>query len=141
MRAACPLMGAQLYMSPSNPPNAPSVREQSGIRFLEGPPTHELLRKTDDITRIIEACFSAGTRAALLYAPNMTPSFFDLSSGEAGAILQKLRTYGIRVALICPPESVRWSSRFPDLITEENRLPYFRFFESIEPAREWLIGA
>jgi len=71
----------------------------------------------------------------------MTPRFFDLSSGEAGVILQKLRTYRIRVALICPKESVRFSSHFPDLIAEENRLPYFRFFESIEPAREWLIGA
>jgi len=128
-------------MSSTSAPNALTVSEHSGVRFLEAPPTRELLRKTDDGSLIIEASFSARTRSALLHASNMTPRFFDLSSGEAGAILQKLRTYGVRVALICPKESVRFSSRFAELMAEENRLPYFRFFESIEPAREWLTGA
>jgi hypothetical protein len=118
-----------------------TVSEHSGVRFVEGPANSEFLRKTDDVNRIIEACASARTGLALLHASNMTPGFFDLSSGEAGAILQKLRNYGVRVALICPSEGVRFSSRFPDLIAEENRLPYFRFFESIESARDWLTGA
>ena len=49
----------------------------------------------------------------------MTPRFFDLSSGEAGAILQKLRTYGVRVALISPKETVRFGGRLPELMAEE----------------------
>ena len=106
--------------------------------YVEGPAEVELLRKVDDVNVVIEACFSARIRSALLYAPNMTARFFDLSSGEAGAILQKFRTYRIRVALVCPPDSVRFSSRFPELMAEENRLPYFRFFESADAAREWL---
>jgi len=106
--------------------------------YVEGPAEGELMRKIEDASLIIEACFSAGIRSALLYAPNMTARFFDLSSGEAGIILQKFRTYGIRVALVCPPGSVHFSSRFGELMAEENRLPYFRFFESVEAAREWL---
>ena len=35
----------------------------------------------------------------LLYASDLT-NFFDLSSGEAGAILQKLRTYGVLLAVL-----------------------------------------
>jgi uncharacterized protein DUF4180 len=121
--------------------HALTVSEHSAVRFVEGPPNGQFLQKPDDVNLIIEACAAARTGSALLYASNMTPRFFDLSSGEVGAILQKLRTYGVRVALICPPESVQFSSRFPDLIAEENRLPYFRFFESVEPARDWLTGA
>ena len=46
---------------------------------------------------------------------NLTPAFFDLSSGEAGAILQKLRNYGIRLAVVCPPGRVLMSSRFGEM--------------------------
>jgi len=118
--------------------DALTIAETAGVRYMQGPPEGELLRKVDDANLVVEACFSARIRSALLYAPNMTARFFDLSSGEAGAILQKFRTYRIRVALVCPPDSVRFSSRFPELIAEENRLPYFRFFESADAAREWL---
>ena len=116
----------------------PKIQQTTGAPYVEGP-AGELMRKADDANLVIEACFSASVRSALLYASNMPPQFFDLSSGEAGTILQKLRNYGIRVALVCPPEAVRFSSRFPELIAEENRQPYFRFFESAEAAREWLV--
>jgi len=118
--------------------DALTIAETAGVRYMEGPAEGELLRKVDDANSVVEACLSARIRCALLYAPNMTSRFFDLSSGEAGAILQRFRNYEIRVALVCPPDSVRFSSRFPELIAEENRLPYFRFFESAEAAREWL---
>jgi hypothetical protein len=36
--------------------------------------------------------------ADVLYSENLPPAFFDLSSGVAGAILQKLRNYKIRLA-------------------------------------------
>jgi len=123
--------GCRLTMS-----NALTISE-TGL-YVEGPASGELMRKAEDANLVVEFCFSARTRSALLYAPNMTARFFDLSSGEAGAILQKFRTYGIRVALVCPPGSVRFSGRFGELIAEENRSPYFRFFESVEAAREWL---
>ena len=113
-----------------------TIAETGG--YMEGPAEGDLLRTVDDANLVIEARFSARIRSALLYAPNMTARFFDLSSGEAGTILQKFRTYRIRVALVCPPGSVRFSRRFPELIAEENRKPYFRFFESSDAAREWL---
>jgi len=87
---------------------------------------------------VLEACFSAGVSSALLYAPNLTLRFFDLSSGEAGAILQKLRTYRIWVAVVCPPGSVRFSTRFNEMTAEESGGEHFRLFESVPAARAWL---
>lgn len=75
-------------------------------------------------------------RAVLLYPENLTPRFFDLSSGEAGAILQKLRSYRLRIAVVCPPESARVSSRFGEITGE--LAGFFRIFEAADDAREWL---
>jgi hypothetical protein len=40
--------------------------------------------------------YSHRAGSALLYSPNLTERFFGLSSGEAGAILEKLRNYRLR---------------------------------------------
>jgi hypothetical protein len=118
-----------------------AVSEEAGVRFMEGPPELPLMLSTEDATLLVEACFSHRAKAALLYAPNLTHKFFDLSSGEAGAILQKLRNYRIRLAVVCPPGSVQFSSRFGEMATEESRTGYFQVFESDRAAREWLSKA
>jgi len=73
--------------------------EELGITFVEGAAARSFLRTPDDLTLVLEACFSAHARAALLYSSNLTPRFFDVSSREAGEILQKLRGYGVRLAV------------------------------------------
>ena len=115
-----------------------AVSEQAGVRLLEGPPDRPLLRSTEDATLLVEACFSHRAKAVLLYAPNLTRKFFDLSSGDAGAVLQKLRNYRIRLAVMCPPGSVRFSSRFGEMAGEESRTGYFEVFEDAAAARAWL---
>jgi hypothetical protein len=99
------------------------------------------MRSVEDASLILEACFSNRASAALLYAPNMTANFFDLSSGEAGAILQKLRNYRKRLAVVCTPGSVRFSTMFPEMAAEEGRKKQFGVFESVEAARKWLTEA
>jgi uncharacterized protein DUF4180 len=105
-----------------------TIAEKSGVRFVEGPLGLPLMRNTEDATLVLEACFSHRVSAALLYAPNLTDKFFDLSSGEAGAILQKLRNYRIRLGVVCAPDSVEFSSRFGDMAAEGK--PY-RLFPSV----------
>ena len=117
-----------------------AVIEDGGVRFVEGPPGRPLMRSADDASLVVEACFNGKAKAALLYAPNVTEQFFDLSSGEAGAVLQKLRNYRIRLAVVCDPNSVRFSSRFGEMADEESRSGYFRVFESRDAARDWLSG-
>lgn len=110
------------------------------MKFAEWPADAAPLRKPGDATRVIELCVSHRVEAALLRAENLTENFFDLSSREAGEILQKLRTYGFRIAVVYTPGQVRFSSRFGEMVDEEAKTGYFRLFDSGEAAREWLAS-
>ncbi len=112
--------------------------ELNGASFIEGQPEEAFLLKADDAPLLVEACFSAQAEAALLYPRNLTPGFFDLSSGEAGAILQKMRNYRLRLAVVCEPGSVQFSSRFGEVVAEERRSSSFGVFGSRSEALEWL---
>ena len=109
--------------------------DENGVRAVEGTRGDALMQRPQDATLIIEACFSANARAALLYPENLTPGFFDLSSGEAGVILDKLRRYQVRLAIVCLPESVEFSSRFREILSDDLRL-----FDTREAAHAWLAG-
>ncbi|WP_231864255.1 DUF4180 domain-containing protein [Sorangium cellulosum] len=111
------------------------------MQFVEGPPDHGLMSSVRDVDRVIEACFSDGVLCALLYPANLTAAFFDLSSGEAGEILQKLRNYRIRLAVVCPPGAADFSSRFGEVVAEERGGQHFCVFETRNAAVEWLRGA
>jgi hypothetical protein len=114
------------------------VVEERGVKVVEGLPNEPFMTTVEDAGRLVEACLSTGVEAALLHAANMTDAFFDLSSGHAGAILQKLRNYHVRLAVVCPPGSVRFSSRFGEMLAEERRGRSFGVFETRHAAREWL---
>lgn len=115
-----------------------SISEENGVRLIEGRPAEPFLVRIEDSDRIIEACFSDGVHTVLLYPQNLTGGFFDLSSGEAGAILQKLRQYQIRLVVVCPPGSVQFSSRFGEMVDEESRGRHFKMFETRRAALAWL---
>jgi hypothetical protein len=112
--------------------------EEGGVTVVEGRPDEPFLATAGDAARVVEACLSTDVDAALLYAENLTPAFFDLSSGEAGEILQKLRNYRVRLAVVCAPGQVRFSSRFGEMVAEERRGPHFGVFVTRAAAREWL---
>ena len=116
-----------------------TVHEGPGQRFGEGPAGQPLMQRVGDVTRVIEVCFAERIHAVLLYAENLTERFFDLSSGEAGEILQKLRNYNIRLALVAPP-TLQLSQRFRELLLDEQRGPYFRLFETRAMAEAWLAS-
>lgn len=117
------------------------VRDIDGFRFVEGFPDRPLMRKPEDTTLLLEVCFAARVRFALLYAPNLTAAFFDLSSREAGTILQRLRTYQLRLAVVCPAGTVRFSTMFAEMVAEEKARGYFAVFETADAARQWLAAA
>jgi hypothetical protein len=121
----------------SGPP-ALTISEEGGARFVEGPSGRQFMLSAEDVGLVVEACFSARVNSALLYAPNLPEKFFDLSSGEAGIILQKLRNYRIRVAVVRTSNDAPLSDRFREMAAEEQRGNHFRVFESRQAAREWL---
>lgn len=112
--------------------------EENGVKVVEGEPGEPFMAKVNDVDRVIEACFSDRVDAALLYAENLPEGFFDLSSGQAGAILQKLRNYHVRLAVVCAPGTVQQSSRFGEMVAEEQQGRDFGLFETRRAALEWL---
>jgi hypothetical protein len=70
---------------------------------------------------------------ALLYPENLTAQFFDLSSGEAGDVLEKLRRCRIRLAIVCAPGVTKFSSRFREILADD-----LRVFDTRDEARQWL---
>ena len=108
------------------------------VGVLEGPAHAPLMRRVDDVAEIVEQCLSSRVGALLLYEPNLTERFFDLSSGEAGEILAKLFQYRVRVAIVGPAGDTGLGERFRELLREEGRRGRFRLFDSAEPARAWV---
>jgi hypothetical protein len=77
--------------------------------------------------------FSADSQAVLLHPENVTLRFFDLSSGEAGEVLDKLRRYPVRLGLVCQPVRVRFSRRFTEQLSDD-----LQTFGLREDACRWL---
>ena len=114
-----------------------TIREVQGRYLVEGPPGQPLIHSAEDITLLIESCLLHDR--LLLYPENLPVHFFDLSSGEAGTVLQKLRNYHMRLAVVRSP-ALRLSSRFGELLEEERRGPYFRLFDERAAAQSWLCS-
>jgi hypothetical protein len=114
------------------------VVDQGGVKVVEGVSREQLLTCAEDVSRVVEACLSTGARGVLLYAENLSPAFVDLSSGEAVAVLQKLRNYGLRLAVVCTTSNVAFRSRFGEMVAEERRRNDFGLFDNRDAGREWL---
>ena len=106
--------------------------------IIEGPQGQPLLAEAREINDVLGECFGANTRWALLYAENLPAAFFDVSSRQAGDILQKARNYGVRLAVVAAPTTVAMSSRFSQLAAAERRDNMFGTFESRDEAIAWL---
>src|SRR4029434_11068354 len=90
---------------------------EDGVTFVEASSAAPAA-SADVTTALLEACFAADTRAALLYAEQLPPAFFDLSSRVAGETFQRLRNYGVRLAVVVPPGWAGGSSRFGAMVAE-----------------------
>ena len=111
------------------------------LTFVEGAPGQALLQDADDVTTLLEQCFSVPTRSALLYAENLPPAFFDVSSQRAGAILQKLRNYRVRLAVVADATAPTASRHFGELMAAEQRDGAFAIFDSRDAAIAWLAAS
>jgi PadR family transcriptional regulator, regulatory protein AphA len=90
-----------------------------------------------DARAIVSRCVESGARAVLFDRTALPPAFFDLGSGFAGELIQKLTQYGIRMAVVVPDPS-RCSRSFQDFVREANRGGQFRFFPDRPGAIRWL---
>jgi hypothetical protein len=85
-------------------------------------------------------CIENGTGALLFDRGTLPAAFFDLSTGVAGELAQKLVNYGIRMAAVVPDLSA-CSPRFRDFARETNAGRQLRFFPTRQEALAWLESA
>ena len=111
----------------------------AGTAVVAGRRDAAVLVDLADVHSLIEACFERRARGLLLYPENLTPGFFDLRSGEAGEVLQKLRTYGLRLALVARASDLP-EGHFREMVGEEARGSDFRIFPEPDAGLAWLAA-
>jgi hypothetical protein len=86
---------------------------------------------------VLSCCYEQDTDRVLLYAENFCAEFFDISSGLAGTILQKLTNYRIKTAIVLN-ETTQKSSLFSQMVQDANRMGLIHFFSKVDEAAQWL---
>lgn len=99
-----------------------------------------VLSSEKDAIELISACLSSGTSNLLLHERSVSPDFFKLRTGLAGAALNKFQIYNIKVALILQDKSLL-DSRFGEMVMESNKGNDFRVYDSVQAAEEWMLQA
>jgi PadR family transcriptional regulator AphA len=97
-----------------------------------------LIKGEQDALEWIAKCGEEHIQRLMIHAANLTPDFYQLRTGVAGAILQKFVTYSIKVAAILTPELVN-QGKFCEMVLESNRGRHFHVFYAIEEAEQWLF--
>lgn len=79
-----------------------------------------------------------GFDTVIIYSKNITPKFFDLSTGIAGEVLQKFSNYRIRLAIV-GDLSMYTSKSLNDFIFESNKQGQINFVATKAQAIERLL--
>jgi PadR family transcriptional regulator AphA len=90
-----------------------------------------------DPVAALRSCIEHGQRALLLDHGALPAAFFDVSTGVAGELVQKLVNYHVRMAAVVPDLAVH-SPRFREFAREANGGRQFRFFATRQQAIDWL---
>lgn len=107
-----------------------------GVKYLSLSHDHNFILTARTVAKLIEICLSQGVSCVLAQEEHLPPEFFKLRTLEAGEILQKLRTYGIRLAIVVLKEE-HYTKRFQEMLAEEKRRRYFGIFEDKQQAEKW----
>jgi hypothetical protein len=97
----------------------------------------DIIRSHQDFLDILAWGGENGTNLFLLKEENFVPAFYDLKTGLAGEIIQKLSNYGCRLAIEGTFAGVR-SKRFRELMREANKGSQLRFAQTRDEAIAWL---
>jgi hypothetical protein len=120
----------------SKGPMVPEVIRKPGIEYLYLPRGSDVTLTPGNVGDLIGICLGENVSCILLDEEHFPPDFFQLGSLEAGEILQKTRSYGIRLAAIAPPGR-QYPERFRMMLVEETRGGHFGMFPDRQQAEEW----
>ena len=99
-----------------------SLADLAGHRALVLSPTGPLLRSEDDARDLIQETFGTDIRLAVVPVERLDPEFFELRTGVAGAFVQKLVQYRLRLVVVGDISAqVAASDPLRDWVREVNR--------------------
>jgi hypothetical protein len=93
------------------------------------------VRAVGDITDALRGSLEPG--GLLLAEEDLGPQFYDLRTGLAGELFQKVVNYRGRLAIVIRDASI-YGDRFSELAYEHRNHPAIRFFAERAPALQWL---
>jgi hypothetical protein len=98
----------------------------------------ELLSGEKDTLDLVSVCAETGTDLLMIHADALSPAFFHLSNGLAGAVLLKFSNYSIRTVFVVPPE-LEGTGKFHEMALELNRGREFHIARTRADAEAWLL--
>jgi hypothetical protein len=113
------------------------IHSLSGVEVAEIFDGVVLVRQERDAITLFEEIFAYGARAAILRKEQFAAEFFDLSSGLAGAVLQKFSNYRIQLAIV-GDFSTGASKSLQAFIYESNKGNQVFFVDSLQAALDRL---
>lgn len=105
-------------------------------RYIEAPVTAST---RFDPMNLVSACMEQDAHGLLVDEGCIPAEFFDLSSGTAGELVQKLTNYRIRLAAVVPHPD-RYSEAFQEFAHEVTQSRIIRFFADRDEAIRWLTS-
>lgn len=114
-----------------------AFHDHNGSRIAELNANRILIDNEEDALQLFVDLSYQDVAGIIIHEQVIAPAFFNLSSGLAGAILQKCSTYNIRLAI------VGYFDRYPgqslkDFIFESNKGRQVNFLASVAEALEKL---
>ena len=116
-----------------------TLHSQADKQYVASATLHEFIHTPQDFLDLLAWGGENGTTLFLLRDVNFGPGFYNLKTGLAGEVLQKLSNYTCRLAIEGTFDLVV-SERFRELMSESNKGSHVRFARSREEAISWLVG-
>jgi hypothetical protein len=115
------------------------LKELNQIPYIACLPGDGCLERESDALDLVALCGEHGAERLLLPEEVLSPAFFGLKTGLAGAALLKWSNYQVKVALVLSPERAS-SGRFGEMVLEANRSNrMLHVFAEAADAVEWLV--
>lgn len=103
------------------------------IKLAEIETTELVFKTVEEATDLIGNLYYQGYDGMLLYENQITPDFFNLETGFAGEILQKISNFRMRLVVIGEVSKFSRKSQV-DFIHESNKGKTFNFFATLDEA-------
>ena len=114
-----------------------AVQSQGDKQYLASCSSDQFVRTPQDFLDLLAWGSENETNLVMLQDVNFVPEFYDLKTGLAGEVLQKLSNYSARLAIVGTFDMVV-SKRFRELMAESNKGSQVRFAHSRNEAISWL---